>query len=94
MLEQQTASAHLAWLERILSIGKHRGNGPVVNPPGILNHSSKEIMHNESKLRVSKAVGPALRGSRLVQLFDNDTLSSCKFTPEKHSIQLQNIYIY
>lgn len=50
-------------------------------------------MHNESKLRVSKAVGPALRGSRLVQPFDNDTLSPCKFTPEKSSIQLQYILI-
>lgn len=50
-------------------------------------------MHNESKLRVSKAVGPALRGSRLVQPFDNDTLSSCKFTTEKSSIQLLYIFI-
>lgn len=50
-------------------------------------------MHNESKLRVSEAVGPALGGSRLVQPFDNDTRSSCKFTPEKSSIQLQNILI-
>lgn len=24
--------------KRILSIGKHRGNGPVVNPHGILNN--------------------------------------------------------